>query len=167
MIRKEIIVAGGCFWGTEKFMSLIPGVLETEAGYVNGNTDNPSYEQVCYEGTGHVEAVKVVYDEEQISLRRVLQLFFESINPTTVNSQGPDVGSQYRSGIYYTNAGDEVIAREEIEILQKAYEKKIVVELQPLKNYSKAEEYHQKYLDKHPFGYCHIGRQTMDKAKKG
>lgn len=167
MNRKEIILAGGCFWGTEKYLSVIPGVVETEAGYVNGSTEKPTYEEVCYEGTGHAEAVRVVYDADRITLSRLLQLFFESIDPTALNRQGPDTGSQYRSGIYFTNESDKEIAIEELSILQTEYEKKIVVEVKRIENYSAAEVYHQKYLDKTPFGYCHISRQTIEKAKNG
>lgn len=166
-MNKEIIVAGGCFWGTEKYMSLIPGVEQTEAGYVNGKTINPSYEQVCYEGTGHAEAVRVVYDADRITLRRLLQLFFESIDPTVLNRQGPDIGSQYRSGIYFTDESDKQTALNELAELQKKYDKKLAVELEKVINYSKAEEYHQKYLDKHPFGYCHISRAALEQAEKG
>ena len=167
MKQRQIVLAGGCFWGTEKFLSLIPGVIETEAGYANGKTENPTYEEVCYEGTGHAEAVKVLYDEDAVALSRLLQIFFESIDPTVLDRQGNDTGSQYRTGIYFTENGDEQIARNELSALQLKYDKKIVVELIKLENYTKAEEYHQKYLDKNPFGYCHIGRQTMEKAKKG
>ncbi len=166
MNKKEIVLAGGCFWGTEKYVSLISGVLETEAGYANGKTENPSYEQVCYEGTGHAEAVKVVYDEDRISLKRLLELFFESINPTTLNRQGNDTGSQYRSGIYCLNDEDMRTAEAELAQLQKKYDKKVVVELMRLQNYYKAEEYHQKYLDKHPFGYCHISPSVMKIASE-
>jgi len=167
MNKKDIILAGGCFWGTEKYLSVIPGVVETEAGYVNGSTEKPTYEEVCYEGTGHAEAVRVVYDADRISLHRLLQLFFESIDPTVLNRQGPDAGSQYRTGIYFTNESDKEIAIEELNILQTKYEKKIVVEVKKIENYSAAEVYHQKYLEKNPFGYCHINRQTIEKAKDG
>lgn len=167
MNNKEIILAGGCFWGTEKYMSVIPGVIETEAGYVNGKTTNPSYEQVCYEGTGHAEAVRVVYDADRITLYRLLQIFFESIDPTALNRQGPDVGSQYRSGIYYSNEDDKQTALAALTELQKKYDKRVVVEVKTVEGYSAAEEYHQKYLDKHPYGYCHIGRITLENAKKG
>ncbi len=167
MNNKEIILAGGCFWGTEKYMSVIPGVIETEAGYVNGKTANPSYEQVCYEGTGHAEAVRVVYDADRITLYRLLQIFFESIDPTALNRQGPDVGSQYRSGIYYSNEDDKQTALAALTELQKKYDKRVVVEVKTVEGYSAAEEYHQKYLDKHPYGYCHIGRITLENAKKG
>lgn len=167
MKQRQIVLAGGCFWGTEKFLSLIPGVIETEAGYANGKTENPSYEQVCYEGTGHAEAVRVVYDADRITLYRLLQIFFESIDPTALNRQGPDVGSQYRSGIYYSNEDDKQTALAALTELQKKYDKRVVVEVKTVEGYSAAEEYHQKYLDKHPYGYCHIGRITLENAKKG
>ena len=164
MKQKEIYLAGGCFWGTEKYLSLIKGIIRTEVGYANGNTDCPTYQDVCYKNTGHAEAVKVVYDPEVISLTSILNLFYDVINPTTINKQGNDVGSQYRSGIYYVDAGDLTEIEKSIEELQTRYEKKIAIEVLPLDNYTTAEEYHQKYLDKNPGGYCHIGPDKFKKA---
>lgn len=146
-----IYLAGGCFWGTEKYLSLIKGVQSTEVGYANGSTDNPTYEEVC-SGSGHVEIVKVEYDEEIIPLSYLLDLFYESINPVSVNRQGGDSGIQYRTGIYYVNEKDREIINNSIETLQKRYNKPIAIEVKPLENYYRAEEYHQKYLDKNPNG---------------
>ena len=106
---KEIYLAGGCFWGTEKYLSLVDGIEKTEVGYANGNTENPSYEDVCYRDTGHAEAVKVLYDPYKIRLEFILKLFYDVIDPTSVNRQGNDVGTQYRTGIYYVDEKDKDI----------------------------------------------------------
>jgi peptide-methionine (S)-S-oxide reductase len=153
---KEIVLAGGCFWGIEEFLSRIEGVLETEVGYTNGRMPNPSYEDVCYKNTGYAEACYVKYDEVKLPLDKLLEKFWSVINPTTLNRQGPDLGSQYRTGIYYTNEGDKEALIESKDQEQLKYDKKIVTEIKPLENYYKAEDYHQKYLKKNPGGYCHI-----------
>jgi peptide methionine sulfoxide reductase msrA/msrB len=163
--KKEIYLAGGCFWGLEKYIGNIPGVLETEAGFANGKTENPTYEDVCRRDTGHAETVRVIYDAEIISLQRLLELFYKVIDPTSLNRQGNDVGSQYRTGIYYTEQDDLPVIRQSIEALQKEYQKRIAVEMLPLMNYYTAEEYHQKYLDKNPGGYCHIDSRYFELAK--
>lgn len=165
-MKKEIYLAGGCFWGTEKYLQNIPGIVSTEVGYANGNTENPTYEEVCNHNTGHAETVKVEYDDEVIGLPYILELYFDVINPVSVNRQGGDVGSQYRTGIYYTKDQDAPVIEESIEKLQKQYKETIAIERVPLRNYYKAEEYHQKYLDKNPGGYCHIGADKFEKAKK-
>ena len=164
-MKKEIYLAGGCFWGTEKYLEDIKGVVETEVGYANGDTENPTYEEVCGKNTGHAETVKVIYEEEQIGLPFILSLYYDVINPVTFNRQGGDVGSQYRTGIYYVDAKDEEIIQNSILELQKKYSEKIAIEVKPLLNYYKAEGYHQKYLDKNPNGYCHIGKDKFDKSK--
>jgi len=164
-MKKEIYLAGGCFWGTEKYLEDIKGVMETEVGYANGNTKNPTYEEVCGKNTGHAETVKVIYEEEQIGLPFILSLYYDVINPITFNRQGGDVGSQYRTGVYYVDLEDEDIIRKSILELQKKYSEKIAIEVKPLLNYYKAEGYHQKYLDKNPNGYCHIGKDKFDKSK--
>lgn len=153
---KKIVLAGGCFWGVQEYFSRIKGILKTEVGYANGKTTNPTYEQVCNENTGFAEVCYVEYDEKSITLKEVLSKFWAVVNPTSLNKQGNDVGSQYRSGIYYFEEEDISDIQESIEELQKKYEKKIVTEVKPLKNYFKAEEYHQDYLKKNPNGYCHI-----------
>lgn len=165
-MKKEIYLAGGCFWGTEKYLQNIPGIVSTEVGYANGNTENPTYEEVCNHNTGHAETVKVEYDDEVIGLPYILELYYDVINPVSVNRQGGDVGSQYRTGIYYTKDQDAPVIEESIEKLQKQYKETIAIERVPLRNYYKAEEYHQKYLDKNPGGYCHIGTDKFEKAKK-
>ncbi len=166
MERKEIYLAGGCFWGTEKYLKSIPGVMNTEVGYANGMIQNPSYEDVCYRNTGHAETVRVEYDPKFIDLTHLLNLFFQVIDPTSVNGQGNDIGSQYRTGIYYVDPKDEPIILAAITDLQRKYDKPIAVEIKPLKNYFPAEEYHQDYLTKNPNGYCHIGRGAFDRARQ-
>lgn len=164
--NKIIYFAAGCFWGAEKFFSLLKGVTETEVGYANGKTDNPSYEDVCSQGTGHAETVKVTYNPDVISLPFLIELFFDIIDPTTVNRQGNDVGEQYRTGIYYTDPNDGTEALRKIGEMAPSYSNPIQVEIQPLRHFFSAEEYHQKYLDKNPYGYCHIDSIKFDKAKK-
>ena len=150
---KEIYLAGGCFWGLEKFLSLIPGVVSTEVGYANGKTTAPSYEDVCRRNTGHAETVKVVYDPEKIRLGFLLSQFFSVIDPVSVNRQGNDVGTQYRTGIYYTDPGDRKVVLDEVAKLQKQYDKPIAIEVVELLQYFSAEDYHQNYLDNNPGGY--------------
>jgi peptide-methionine (S)-S-oxide reductase len=153
---KKIVLAGGCFWGVEEFLSRINGVIYTEVGYANGRIENPTYEDVCYKNTYFAEACLVEYDEKVLSLESLLKEYWSIIDPTVLNRQGPDVGSQYRTGIYYLNEADIETILKSKEENQKNYDKKIVTEVVPLTNYYKAEEYHQKYLKKNPNGYCHI-----------
>jgi len=154
---KQIYLAGGCFWGVEKYLSLIPGVVKTEVGYANGNTVSPSYEDVRYHNSGHAETVRVEYDEERIPLPRLLELFFDVIDPTSLNRQGDDEGIQYRTGIYYEEEADFEAAAASVKALKERITGTVVVELKHLENYYPAEECHQKYLEKNPTGYCHIG----------
>ena len=163
---SEIYLAGGCFWGTEKYLSSIPGVLSTQAGYANGTTDSPTYEEVCSQSTGHAETVRVVYDPQKLSLEFLLELYYGSINPLSLNRQGGDVGRQYRTGIYYTDANDLPVIEQSLARLQKRYDRRIAIEVKPLSNYFPAEEYHQKYLDKNPGGYCHIAPAQFEKVKQ-
>lgn len=156
MTLKEIVLAGGCFWGVEEFISRLQGILETEVGFANGRTENPTYEKVCHENTGFAEAVYVRYDENKLPLDKLLEEYWSIIDPTVLNRQGPDVGSQYRTGIYYLDKNDKEIILESKENIQKHYDKKVVTEVEELRNYYKAEKYHQKYLKKNPGGYCHI-----------
>lgn len=158
---KEIILAGGCFWGVEEYMSRIDGVVETRVGYANGTTNNPSYEDVCKGNTGHAEACIVKYDENVISLEELLDKFWKVIDPTSLNKQGGDIGHQYRTGIYYIDDADLPIIEKSLEKEQKKYDKKIVTEVEPLSCFYNAEEYHQKYLKKNPGGYCHIDLSSM------
>ncbi|MBZ9687875.1 peptide-methionine (S)-S-oxide reductase MsrA [Clostridium estertheticum] len=153
---KTIVVAGGCFWGVEAYMSRINGIVETVVGYANGSKKEPTYNEVCTGNTGHAEACLISYDENIISLQKILNKFWGIIDPTAFNRQGPDVGSQYRSGIYYTDNVDLDIILKIKDEVQSRYNKPIVTEIQPLTCFYEAEDYHQKYLQKNPGGYCHI-----------
>lgn len=162
----EIYLAGGCFWGVQHFLSLIPGVTDTIVGYANGNKDNPTYEEVCSNQFGFTETVKVLYNSKEITLQQLLKKFFLVIDPTSINKQGNDVGLQYRTGIYCVDNQQLAIAEEQLNILQQKFEKKIVVECQKIKNFFPAENYHQDYLEKNPGGYCHISPSLFELAKK-
>lgn len=162
---SEIYFAGGCFWGTEHFMKQIRGVKRTEVGYANGHTENPTYKQVCTGNTGFAETVKVVYDPREVDLNLLLDLYFKTIDPTSLNKQGGDQGSQYRTGIYYTNKSDLPIIEAAIKKLAREYPKPIVVEVEPLSNFYEAEDYHQDYLDKNVGGYCHINPALFEYAR--
>jgi peptide methionine sulfoxide reductase msrA/msrB len=165
-MTKEIYLAGGCFWGTEKYLSLINGVSATEVGYANGKTENPTYQEVCHNGTGHAETVRVVYDPAVLSLEKLLEIYYGAVDPTSVNRQGGDAGTQYRTGIYYTDPSDKAIISDSIKRLQGKYDKPIAIQVGPLENFFSAEDYHQKYLDKNPGGYCHIGAEKFAFAKE-
>ncbi|HEY8436691.1 MAG TPA: peptide-methionine (S)-S-oxide reductase MsrA [Haloplasmataceae bacterium] len=153
---REIVVAGGCFWGVEAYYSRLKGIISTRCGYANGNIENPTYEQVCKGDTQFVEAVYLRYDESAITLEKILEHLFRFIDPTSLNRQGEDVGTQYRTGVYYIDETDRDIALQYIQKRQPEYDKPIVVEVLPLKNFYEAEEYHQQYLIKNPTGYCHV-----------
>ncbi len=153
---KEIYFAGGCFWGVEEYFSHIPGVCDTMVGYANGRTPEPTYEEVCGGNTGHTETVKLVYDPEIISLRKLAEHLFKIIDPLSVNRQGPDVGSQYRTGMYYADEEDHKILAQVFYREGATYKEPLAVELAPLSSFWIAEEYHQGYLKKNPGGYCHI-----------
>ena len=164
-MNKTIYLAGGCFWGCEKFFRQFDGVLETLVGYANGPTKDPSYKDVCND-SGHAETVKITYDNNVISLTKLLGYYFMVIDPVSLNKQGHDEGIQYRTGIYYTD-------KEDLEEIMKVYDEeeekigqKLVVEVLPLINFYKAEEYHQLYLDKNPGGYCHISKSLLNLKKK-
>lgn len=162
----EIWLAGGCFWGVEAFLSKLPGVIYTEVGYANGKTENPTYEDVCRKGTGHAETVYVRYDNGIISLGKLLGYFFRIIDPTALNKQGNDIGTQYRSGIYYKNEEDKSVIEDFIHKIQPSFKKQVITEVQPLMNFYKAEEYHQDYLEKNPYGYCHIDLSILNSINK-
>lgn len=153
---KEIYLAGGCFWGVEAYMSRVFGVYDVTSGYANGNTDNPTYEQVSREHTGHAETVHVLYDPERVDLQKLLSYYFNIIDPTVLNRQGNDRGEQYRTGIYFTSEEDEKVIDQVVSKEQERYDDPIVTEVEPLKNFTLAEEYHQDYLEKNPNGYCHV-----------
>lgn len=153
---REIWLAGGCFWGLQKYMDGVYGVLATDVGYANGHTENPTYQAVCAHTTGFAETVRVVYEPQKISLSFLLALFFKVIDPTSVERQGNDIGNQYRSGIYYLNNEDVPVIDGAMQLLAQQYSGPIAVEVEPLASYYLAEDYHQKYLEKNPGGYCHI-----------
>ncbi len=162
---KEIYYAGGCFWGVEEYFSRIHGIADVTVGYANGSTAHPTYREVCSQKTGHAETVHVRYDPTQISLKTLTEQFFKIINPTSVNRQGNDVGTQYRTGIYYTDERDRSVIEPIMRTVQEKYGKPLAVELMPLKNYYLAEEYHQDYLRKNPNGYCHISFDSLKDIK--
>ena len=163
---KEIYLAGGCFWGTEHFLKLIDGVEATQVGYANGNIANPTYKQVCTGTTDFAETVKVQYDPVKVDLPFLIDLYFKTIDPTSVNKQGNDRGTQYRTGIYYTDPADLSVIQETVHRLAATYTRPLAVEMKPLENFYPAEEYHQDYLDKNPGGYCHIHPELFDLARK-
>ena len=153
---KTIYLAGGCFWGTQRFFDQFPGVIKPEVGYANGHTANPSYEDVCRRDTGHAETVKIEFDETVISTAKLLDYYFLTIDPLSVNRQGGDVGTQYRTGIYYTDESLLPEIRARVAAEEQKVGAPLAVEVLPLENFYRAEEYHQDYLVKNPTGYCHI-----------
>lgn len=162
MNRKNIVLAGGCFWGMEKLYRSLPGVLDVTAGYANGRgAEYANYSSVCTGLTGFREAVRVIYDPEKISLRHLLFAFYAVIDPTMWHRQGMDMGSQYQTGIYWEQPEDEALIRSVSE-MEKGDLRQFFVELTPLKNFYPAEEYHQRYLEKEPCGYCHISPVRME-----
>lgn len=161
-----IYLAGGCFWGVEHFIKLLPGVMETEVGYANSIINNPTYQEVCTGKTNAVETVKVTYDPTQISLSFILNHFFSIINPTSLNQQGNDKGTQYRTGVYYTDPVDRVIIMNALASLQSKYTKVLMVEVDTLSNFYPAEDYHQDYLSHNPSGYCHVPLEMFQMAKR-
>mgnify|MGYP003301303774 CR=1 FL=1 len=165
-MSKEIYLAGGCFWGTQHYIKQINGVIATQTGYANGNTPNPTYQEVYTDNTGYAETVQVVYDPQQVLLEKIIRLYFVSIDPTLLNQQGADIGTRYRTGIYYTDSDDLPIIRKVYDEIAKQLDSKLAVELKPLNNFYPAEEYHQDYLDKNPNGYCHIPTALIEWIKK-
>lgn len=161
-----IYLAGGCFWGVEHYMKFLPGVVETEVGFANSIIENPSYREVCTGKTEAVETVKVLYDPERTSLSFLLEQFFYIIDPTTLNRQGNDIGTQYRTGVYFTDPLDRPIVFGALEKLQRKYTRKIVVEAGLLNNFYPAEPEHQDYLEAQPGGYCHVPREMFREAKE-
>ena len=153
---KKIYLAGGCFWGVEEYFSRIEGVTDTTVGYANSNIKSPTYEQVCTGDTNAAEALYINYDQNVISLDEILDYYFGIIDPISVNKQGGDTGTQYRTGIYYTDKSDLKTIKNHVERIQVSYDEKVAVEVMALDNFYNAEEYHQDYLKKNPNGYCHI-----------
>lgn len=161
---KKIILAGGCFWGIEAYFKRIKGVLKTQVGYTNGVLDKPSYREVCSGETGHVEAVEIYYDEPKLKLEKILKLFFGIIDPTSLNKQGNDKGTQYGTGIFYSSYEDKDIVVEFIKLEQEKYSQKIEVIVGEEQEFYLAEEYHQEYLEKNPKGYCHINLSSINES---
>jgi len=161
---KEIYFAGGCFWGVEEYFARIPGVYDVTSGYANGKTLNPTYEQVISQATGHAETIHVRYDPRYMSLKTLTRQFFKIIDPVSKNKQGNDVGTQYRTGVYYVDEGDRAILDAVFAETQESYDSPIATELEPLEQYGLAEDYHQDYLRKNPNGYCHISFKTLNEV---
>lgn len=162
---KTIYFAGGCFWGIQHLFSLVPGVSEAIAGYADSNVPDPTYRQVCTGATGAAETVKVDYDPDAVTLDDLIGLYFKAIDPVAVNRQGNDVGTQYRTGIFYTDSADATVVDNAIEALDRQLGGRCAVEHGPLKNFYPAEEYHQDYLDKNPGGYCHVNPALFKLAR--
>lgn len=158
--QRIIYLAGGCFWGLEAYMERIQGVTDAVSGYANGKGDTTNYQLL--HATDHAETVKVTYDPNKISLDKLLQYYFRVIDPTSINKQGNDRGRQYRTGIYYQNEQDKAVIEAALKTLQSKFQAPIQIEVEPLKNYVEAEEYHQDYLKKNPNGYCHIDIKKAD-----
>ncbi len=165
MIKKEIYFAGGCFWGTEHFFKQIRGVTFTETGYANGNTPDPTYKEVYTDRTGYAETVHVEYDDS-ISLPFLVRMFFKAIDPVSLNRQGEDAGTRYRTGIYYTDPEDLPAIKAVYDEVASEYDVPLAVELQPLRNFYPAEDYHQDYLENNPDGYCHLPLELFEFARK-
>jgi len=162
---KKIILAGGCFWGVEAYFTRVPGMTSTKVGYIDGRSDNPTYRDVC-DGSGHAEAVYIEYDESVIELEKVLKHFFRIIDPTQINRQGYDIGKQYRSAIYCFTDVDLLFVKNFLESIRIDYLKPIQTKVLMANKFYDAEEYHQKYLDKNPSGYCHIDLNLLKEELK-
>jgi len=159
MSRESATFGAGCFWGVEAAFAAIPGVLATAVGYEGGNLERPTYKDVCTDTTGHAEVVEVAFDTEQVSYEQLLDAFFALHDPTTMNRQGPDWGTQYRSAIFFHSAEQEQQARAKIEQLTaegRFLPKRIVTRVEPAQTFWRAEDYHQRYLEKRGLGSCHI-----------
>lgn len=162
---REIWLAGGCFWGLQRYIEGIFGVTDTDVGYANGRTENPTYAEVCGQDTGFAETVRVAYDPAQVSLPFLLELFYQAIDPTSIDRQGADIGTQYRSGIYFIDPGDAPVIAASLDSLAKTLDKPVAIALEPLQSYYLAESCHQDYLRKNPGGYCHIGNAQCAAAR--
>lgn len=158
MKKAEAIFGAGCFWGVQDYFDQVPGVVETEVGYIGGHVDNPTYEQVCNHHTGHAEATRVIFDPSKVSYGTLLAHFFRMHDPTQLNRQGPDVGDNYRSAVFYFNESQKQAAAKVIESLNKSgdYKKPVVTTIEPATTFWPAEAYHQKYVQKTGIGACHI-----------
>ena len=164
-MEKKIYLAGGCFWGTDHLFSLVDGVVKTAAGYANSKVAYPSYEEVCTGPTGAAETVEVVYDDTKVGLTDLLSIYFRSIDPTTLNRQGNAIGTQYRTGIYYTDPADLPVIEAFVAAVQRRHTEPLAVEVGPLVNFYPAELYHQEYLYKNPQGYCHVDPALFEEVR--
>lgn len=162
---KRIYLAGGCFWGTEHLFSLVEGVVKTVAGYANSAVSHPTYEMVCTGRTGAAETVEVEYDDMKVGLTDILSIYFKSIDPTALNRQGNDIGTQYRTGIYYTDSADIEVIEAFVAMVQRRFSQPLAVEVKPLENFFPAELYHQQYLYKNPGGYCHVDPALFEEVR--
>lgn len=162
---EKIYLAGGCFWGTEHLMKMIPGVVDTETGYANSRVADPTYREVCSGRTGAAETVEVTYDPSRVSLRHILDIYLKSVDPLSLNRQGNDRGTQYRTGIYCTDKSQEETAARVLAKLSERLGEKTAIELRPIENFYPAEDYHQDYLDENPGGYCHVSPQLFAYAR--
>ena len=164
-MNKVIYLAGGCFWGTAHLFSLVPEVESVIAGYANSSVAHPTYQEVCTGETGAAETVCVSYDSSRIGLSDLLRLFIKSIDPVAVNRQGNDIGTQYRTGIYYTDPADVPVIEAELATLQRRLSERVAIEVGALQNFYPAEDYHQDYLRKNPGGYCHVNPNLFKEAR--
>jgi peptide-methionine (S)-S-oxide reductase len=155
---EQATFGAGCFWGVESFFREVPGVVDVVVGYAGGHTPSPTYRQVCTDTTGHAEVVQVAYDPAKVSYERLLDVFFNNHDPTTLNRQGPDVGTQYRSAIFVKTPEQEAAARATIDALARSgrFKRPIVTSIEPLKSFTRAEEYHQRYFEKNGLPSCHV-----------
>lgn len=165
--EREIYLAAGCFWGAEHFFKQVPGVVETEVGFANGNTEQPTYRQVYTDTTGFAETVRVRYNPHRLPLRHLLELYFLAIDPTSLNKQGEDEGTRYRTGIFYSDERDRPTALAMLDAESRKYALPLCVEVMPLRNFYPAEAEHQDYLDKNPQGYCHLPLELFEVARRG
>ena len=163
-MKRRIDLAGGCFWGLQKFFDQFEGVLSTEVGYANGKSSQTTYQEVC-QGSGHAETVRIEYEDEKIELEQLMEYYFMVIDPFSINKQGNDVGIQYRTGIYYSDSLSQQIIEKFIDKKEKELGKEVAIEVGPILHFISAEEYHQKYLEKNPGGYCHIPSRFYSLSK--
>lgn len=157
----KALFSAGCFWGVQYYFDQVPGVIETTVGYTGGHTDNPSYEEVCSHTTGHAEAVLIEFDQQKVSFEDLVMQFFRMHDPTQLNRQGPDVGDQYRSAIFYFDPEQKSIAEHVKNITQSSYKKPIVTQITKAEKFYEAEAYHQKFAEKTGRGMCHIDYQPL------
>lgn len=163
---KDIYIAGGCFWGVQAYFDLIKGVVFTQVGYANGNMKNPRYEDLLSHRATHAETLHIQYDESIITLEQIILHMLRFVNPISVDKQGGDVGHQYRSGVYYKDENDRQVILDCFAKKEQEMEEKFVIEIKPLENFYPAEDYHQKYLESNPHGYCHVNLNLVKKDER-